>query len=150
MIPGEISPDIQELNTINFEQLCSYDRLYFPAERPNFLKAWINQSNGKSYGIINEENLVGYGVIRKAKEGYRIAPIFAENQEIGEKLFLALCSYSDNQNVYIDVPDINQEAINLVEDYQMQCVFECARMYSVQEPNIDWKNIFGVTSLELG
>ncbi len=89
-------------------------------------------------------------MIRKAKEGYRIAPIFAENQEIGEKLFLTLCSYSDNQNVYLDVPNINQQAINLVENYQMQCVFERARMYSIREPNIDWKNVFGVTSLELG
>ncbi|NEP79051.1 MAG: GNAT family N-acetyltransferase [Okeania sp. SIO3C4] len=150
IIPGEISQDIKDLKTINFEKLCNYDRLYFPADRPNFLKAWINQSNGKSYGIINDGNLVGYGVIRKAKEGYRIAPIFAENQEIAEKLFLALCSYSENQNVYIDVPELNKQGINLVESYQMQCVYECARMYSVQEPNIDWKNIFGVTSLELG
>ena len=93
---------------------------------------------------------MGYGVIRKAKEGLRIGPIFAENQEIAEKLFLALSTYSENQNVYIDVPDINKQAITLVENYQMQCVFECVRMYSVQEPNIDWKKIFGVTSLELG
>ncbi|NEQ74303.1 MAG: GNAT family N-acetyltransferase [Okeania sp. SIO2C9] len=150
IIPGEISQDIKDLKTINFEKLCNYDRLYFPADRPDFLKAWINQSNGKSYGIINDGNLVGYGVIRKAKEGFRIGPIFAENQKIAEKLFLALCSYSDNQNVYIDVPNINQQAINLVENYQMQCVFECVRMYSGLEPNINWKNIFGVTSLELG
>jgi len=59
---------------------------------------------------------------------------------------LALCSYSENQNVYIDVPDINQQGINLVESYQMQCVFESAKMYSVQEANIDWKKNFGVTS----
>lgn len=150
IISGEISPDIQELNTINFEQICSYDRLYFPAERPNFLKAWINQSNGKSYGIINDGNLVGYGVIRKCKVGFKIGPIFAENQEIAEKLFLALCSYSESKNVYIDVPSINQPAINLVEKYQMQCVFEHVRMYSVQKPNLDWKNIFGVTNSTLG
>jgi len=67
IIPGEISQDIQDLKTINFEKLCSYDRLCFSAERPNFLKAWINQSNGKSYGIINDGNLVGYRVIRKAQ-----------------------------------------------------------------------------------
>ncbi|MEB3342776.1 GNAT family N-acetyltransferase [Okeania sp.] len=150
IIPGKISPDIQDLKTVNFEKICSYDSLYFPAERSNFLKSWINQPNGKSYGIINDGNLIGYGVIRKAQEGFKIGPIFAENREIAEKLFLALCSYSDNQNVYIDVPNINQPAINLVEDYQMQCVFECVRMYSVQKPNLDWQNIFGVTSLELG
>ncbi|WP_293073319.1 GNAT family N-acetyltransferase [Okeania sp. SIO3B5] len=150
IIPGEISQDVKELKTINFEKLCDYDRLYFPADRHDFLKEWINQSNGKGYGIINDGNLVGYGVIRKAKAGFRIGPIFAENQEIAEKLFLALCSYSDNQNVYIDVPDINKQAVTLVENYQMQCVFECVRMYSGLEPNIDWTNIFGVTSLELG
>ncbi len=150
IIPGKISPDIQDLKNVNFDKLCSQDRLYFPAERHNFLKAWIHQPNGKSYGIINDGNLVGYGVIRKAQEGFKIGPIFAENQEIAEKLFLALCSYSEDKNFYIDVPDINQQAINLVESYQMQCVFECARMYSFQELNIDWNKIFGVTSLEVG
>jgi len=39
IIPGKISPDIQDLKTVDFEKICSYDRLYFPAQRLNFLKA---------------------------------------------------------------------------------------------------------------
>ncbi|MDJ0554210.1 MAG: GNAT family N-acetyltransferase [Microcoleaceae cyanobacterium MO_207.B10] len=150
IISGSISEDIRDLKTINFEQICLYDSHYFPAERPHFLKTWINQSHGTGYGIVNDGNLVGYGVIRKSTEGFRIGPLFAENQELAAKIFLALCTYSQNQNVYIDVPDVNKQALSLVESYQMKPVFECVRMYTAEKPNLDRTKIWGVTTVELG
>jgi hypothetical protein len=29
-------------------------------------------------------------------------------------------------------------------------IFECVRMYTGELPNIDWHNVFAVTTLELG
>lgn len=150
IITGKISPDIRNLKTIDFEQLCRYDEQYFPGSRPHFLSTWINQPHGQGYAIFNEDNLVGYGVIRKAMDGFKIAPLFAENTEIAEKLFLALATYAEENPIYIDVPNINQSAILLFENYQMNSVFECVRMYKGESPNIDWQNVFAVTSLELG
>ncbi len=150
IIQGEMSEDVRDLKTISFEQINNYDNLHFPAEGSYFLKTWINQPKGNGYGIINDGNLVGYGFIRKAKDGFRIGPLFAPNQDIAEKLFWALCTHSQNQNVYLDVPDINQKGLALVESHQMQCIFECVRMYTSESPHLDWTNIFGVTSLGLG
>jgi hypothetical protein len=78
---GKISDTVIDLDQVNFEELCNYDSQYFPAYRPKFLKTWINQPNGKSYGIIENGKIKGYGVIRKAVEGFKIAPLFAENSK---------------------------------------------------------------------
>ncbi|MGB3511226.1 MAG: hypothetical protein WBA93_18725 [Microcoleaceae cyanobacterium] len=118
-----------------------------------FIRAYLlNQQNGTGYRIINDGNLVGYGVIKKAKDGFLINPLFAENQEIADKdIFCFMyCTYSENPNVYIDVPDINKQALSLVEGYKMKSIFECVRMYTTEKPNINWRKIFAVTTLELG
>jgi hypothetical protein len=145
-----ISKDVIDLKTINFEQLCRYDSRYFPGDRAHFLQTWINQPHGTGYAIVNSGDLVGYGVIRKAQEGFKIAPLFAESQEIAEKLFLALSTYAEGKNVHLDVPDINKQGLALIESYKMQSMFECVRMYTAEKPDIDWTKIFGVTTLELG
>jgi hypothetical protein len=150
IIPGKILPDVRDLKTIDFEQLCRYDQRYFPSYRPHFLSTWINQPHGQGYAIINNDNLVGYGVIRKATDGFKIAPLFAENEGIAEKLFLALVTYAEGNPIYVDVPNINKSAILLFENYQMNSIFECVRMYTGEPPNIDWRNVFAVTTLELG
>jgi predicted GNAT family N-acyltransferase len=150
IINGRILPDIRDLKTLDFEQLCHYDERYFPSYRPHFLSTWINQPHGQGYAIINDGDLVGYGVIRKAIDGWKIAPLFAENKDIAEKLFLALATYAEGSPIYVDVPNINKSAIFLFENYQMKPIFECVRMYIGEPPNIDWHNVFAVTSLELG
>ncbi|GBF79141.1 GNAT family N-acetyltransferase [Aphanothece sacrum] len=63
IIKGQISEDIIDLKTINFEQLCRYDSQYFPAYRPQFLKQWINQPHGTGYGIINNNELASKGCL---------------------------------------------------------------------------------------
>ena len=150
IIFGKICPDVRNVKTIDFEQLCRYDRQYFPSYRPSFLSTWINQPHGQGYATINDGDLVGYGVIRKATNGFKLAPLFAENQDLAEKLFLALATYAEGSPIYVDVPNLNQSAISLFESYQMKPIFECVRMYRGEQPNIDWQNVFAVTTLELG
>ncbi len=149
-IKGFISSDVMDLKTIDFVKICAYDHLYFPGDRSNFLAPWINQVHGQGYGILNDDKLAGYGIIRKATEGFRIGPLFAENSTMAEKLFLALADYAQGDNIYIDVPNINKGAVALFESYKMKYIVECIRMYTDNLPNINWDNIFGVTTLELG
>ncbi|NET60727.1 MAG: GNAT family N-acetyltransferase [Symploca sp. SIO2E6] len=150
IIVGTISPDVRDLKSIDFEQLCCYDRQYFPSHRSDFISTWINQPHGQGYAIINDSDLVGYGVIRKATDGFRIGPIFAENENIAEKLLLALATYTEGSPIYVDVPNINKSAILLFENYQMSPILECIAMYTAEPPNIDWQKVFAVTSVELG
>jgi GNAT superfamily N-acetyltransferase len=150
-ISGKISADLQDVKNINFEQLCRYDRQYFPGDRPHFLANWIQQPQGQGYALINDHgDLIGYGVIRKATEGYRIGPLFAENQNLAKKLLLGLADFAQGSNIYLDVPNINQKAITLLENYHLKPIQENIRMYTAPPPYLNWQNIFAVTTLGIG
>jgi hypothetical protein len=52
--------------------------------------------------------------------------------------------------VAIDVPQVNSEAIAMVQGRGMVPMFETTRMYRGGVPAVDVGRVFGVTSLELG
>jgi hypothetical protein len=52
--------------------------------------------------------------------------------------------------LYLDVPALNLEALEMVKKYDAIYVFECARMYYGAPPITDINKIFGVTTFELG
>lgn len=80
-----------------------------------------------------------------------MGPLFADQSEIAEALFLALKAKTTiSDAVYLDVPETNSIAICLAEKYGMTPVFETARMYREEPlvfPSDRW---FGVTTFELG
>lgn len=149
-ITTNIHQSILPLSDIQIEKLINYDRQYFPANRPQFLKKWINQPESTAVGFIQRDRLSGYGVLRKCRHGFKIGPLFAENLEIAEALFLALLNNAPNQPIFLDTPDANLLAISLAQKYKMQPVFECVRMYTQSQPSVDMQKVFGVTTLELG
>jgi hypothetical protein len=55
-----------------------------------------------------------------------------------------------NDSVFLDIPTVNQNAVNLIQKYNGKYVFECARMYYGATPQVDLDNIYGITSFELG
>jgi ribosomal protein S18 acetylase RimI-like enzyme/GNAT superfamily N-acetyltransferase len=150
VIAGEIAEEVRDLNTIELDRLCHFDRRYFPSARRPFLENWITQPNARGYAVVNDGELAGYGVIRKASEGFKIAPLFAENRPIAEKLYLSLATYAGGEPIYLDVPNCNRAAIEWVESYGMRSMFECVRMYKGKPPAIHWTGVFAVTSLEVG
>lgn len=145
------NPNIVKLSTLDFETIHSYDRPFFPATRSVFIKSWIKQLGSNALGIMQDGKLVAYGVIRKCRTGYKIGPLLANNLELAKSLFLALkTSVTASEPIYLDTPQINQDALALAECYNMKVVFETARMYTVENPDMPLKRLFGVTSFELG
>lgn len=139
--------EIIKLSSLPFETVDSYDRPFFQANRSSFLKSWINQPECTALGIIRDEKLVGYGVIRTCRFGSKIGPLFADSPELSESLFLALSSEAKSTGpIYLDTPEVNQAAVSLAERYKMKVVFETARMYTGEEPDIPLHRLFGVTS----
>lgn len=147
---GKAFKDIISLKEISFNTLLEYDNKMFPVSRPGFLKDWISQPDRIGYGILEENKLAGYGVLRTCHNGYKIGPLFADNAEIAEKLFLSLSKEVEGQQIFLDIPEINSSALELVSSYNMEKVFETARMYTKAAPNIETDKIFGVTTFELG
>ncbi|MEN6327312.1 MAG: GNAT family N-acetyltransferase [Syntrophomonas sp.] len=139
------------LSELPLIELISYDQPMFPAPRPEFLKKWINPDKGAALGYISDGRLKGYGVIRACHNGYRIGPLFADGEYIAEALFKALMSrVIAGQPVFLDVPEPNNSALGLANRFNMQVVFETARMYKGEPEPVDLQRIYGVTSLELG
>lgn len=145
------SPDIVDLKTISFKQLEDFDQHYFQAPRSKFLHCWIDQTNGYALGYVKDQQLSGYGVIRKCFQGYKIGPLFARSPMIAQALFEALCSKISDGPVYIDIPEPNKNALLLVGQYNMSPKFEVIRMYrnGVPKVNLD-EGIYGITTFELG
>ncbi|OKH45253.1 GNAT family N-acetyltransferase [Calothrix sp. HK-06] len=147
---GTLSPDIVELSTVPLRALVAYDQPFFPAERSNFLQSWIAPPHRIALGIKSNDALVGYGVIRQSHTGFRVGPLFADSEQIAEKILLALFAKSQDASVFMDIPDANPIAITLAQRYGMEPVSECAIMYTKGAPNLPINRIFAVTTVEVG
>ncbi len=146
-----IDTKIVGLSTLPFEAIDLYDRPFFPETRSKFINSWINQPDCYSMGILLKNKLSGYGVIRKCRNGYKIGPLFAGDQNLAESLFLALKSkIKSTESVFLDVPEVNQAAVALTESHNMKVSFETARMYTGEIPDIPLNRLYGVTSFEIG
>lgn len=145
------APNVVSVRQVEAGSIARYDRLCFPASRPTFLGAWLNQPGSVALAWWENNAIRGYGVIRRCRDGWRVGPLFADNREIAELLLLALThEISSEEPVYLDVPEVNAEAMRLAADFGMSEVFSTARMYSRHLPDIETERIFGVTTFELG
>ncbi len=90
-------------------------------------------------------------MVRRCRSGYKIGPLLADSKDLAESLFISLkSSVKAGQAIYLDVPEINKEAVALAERQGMKVVFETARMYKGTVPDLPIDRLFGVTSFELG
>jgi GNAT superfamily N-acetyltransferase len=147
---GKVPDGLVSISTITFESLLEYDRRMFPAPRPRFLERWIKQPDSYAFAKLEAEKLKGYGVIRKCRKGYKIGPLFADDQNAAEEIFQALKASVSGETIYFDVPEPNIKALEIAEKYKMTVMFKTIRMYSQKEPDIRLDGVYGVTSFELG
>ena len=69
---------------------------------------------------------------------------------IRTSLYAGLARFANGGPLFIDVPENNPAALDLVHQQEMAEVFGCARMYLGPPPKLASSRIFGVTTLELG
>jgi GNAT superfamily N-acetyltransferase len=145
------SAEIRPLRAISLDAVARDDRLCFPAERPRFLRCWLEQPPATALGYFAGSSLEGYGVVRRCQQGCKIGPLFADNADIAERLYLSLASRAGKgAPVYLDVPEANPAALELASKHQMKEVFATTRMYSRSSPGLALEKVFGVTTFELG
>ena len=147
---GTGTGDTVDLSVIPFPELLRYDAARFPAPRPEFLARWIDQPEGGGRALLRDGRLAGYGVIRACHSGFKIAPLFADDQEAAEELFTSLAGLAPGAPVFMDVPEPNAAALALAGRHGMTPVFETARIYTRGAPDLPLSEIFGITSFELG
>jgi len=143
---GKVFP----LSAIDLDQVAAYDRVCFPAPRTNFLTRWITQPDAAAFGLRRAGKLCGYGVVRRCREGCKIGPLFADDAAAADALAARLAGFAAGGALYLDAPEDNPAAMQLVQQYGMTEVFGCARMYLGPAPEVSHKRVYGVTTFELG
>lgn len=139
------------LSNISIDLVTNYDRQFFADERGEFIQAWIDHPEHYAVGIVQDEKLVGYGVLRPCQQGFKIGPLFADEGAIATEIFHTLVAQVPaGEAFYLDVPEPNRAAVALAEQNGMAYVFETARMYTQTAPNLPLEKIFGITTFELG
>ena len=141
---------IVEASSLPFERIDVYDRRHFPAPRTGFLRRWTQRPGGHALAMVEDDAIRGYGVMRPCRTGHKIGPLFAANSSVAEQLLIAFASRVPGEPIFLDVPEINRDAVALVARHNMKEVFGCARMVLGPIPKLPDDEIFGVTTFELG
>lgn len=151
-LPGSKSPmELVPLEDIDFGKLLTYDSRFFPAPRERFLRSWIRMPGSRALASFRDGQVNGYGVIRRCHTGFKVGPLFARDGNIAEALLIRLTDHAaGGEPIFLDVPEANPAAMQLVERHRMIKVFETARMYTGFAPSIELDGVFGVTTFELG
>lgn len=145
------NPRIISLNQVTLKKIKKFEKDFFPVLRHRFIEKWIQLPASYGYAILEDGNIKAYGVMRKCRDGYKIAPLYAEATEQAYELFEMFKSHAGKrENIYLDIPETNLEAITLAKEHKMTKVFETARMYTGESPKLPIHKIFGITSFEIG
>ena len=151
---GRGRTEIADIDAARLPALIAYDREFFAAPRDAFTSAWALPAPANRRWTrlaIAEGEVVGYGSLRACRSGCKIGPLFAEDEEVANDLFLALCEKAGpGTEVSLDTPEDNPAALALARRFDLQPVFETARMYRGPAPDLPLARTFGITTFELG
>lgn len=130
--------------------LPELDTRCFGAPRPTFLGPWLAHPGHIAVAYL-DDRLRGYGVLRPCRIGYKVGPLFADSVEVADAVLGGLTAQvSAASDIFIDVPSVNTAGMQWAAQRGGEVTFTCARMYYGTPPSVEWSNVFGVTSLELG
>lgn len=144
------SSTLVNLQEVPLATLWGYDTEIYGLSRQSFLNSWVHLPDAHALGKIDKGRLLGYGVIRKCLQGWKIGPLFADDLEIADEIYQGLCAKVDEGPVFLDIPEINEQAKKLADRAKLKQVFETARMYTRPPPPQQLNKVFGVTTFELG
>lgn len=139
-----------DLRTVPFDALAAYDAARFGAPRPAFLAAWCGLAGHRGQAVVADGKIQGFAVLRPCRHGFKFGPLFANDLATAEALVFGLSQTVAGQEIFLDVPEPNQQAIRLAEGCGLRPMFETARMYLGQPPELNLQEVFGITSFELG
>ncbi|NLG36167.1 MAG: GNAT family N-acetyltransferase [Lentisphaerae bacterium] len=131
--------------------ILAFDEGLFPCRRDSFLKRWLAMPEAVIRTSVRDGKLTGWGLRRRCVSGWKIGPLLAGDAVTAAALLRDLLAGAEPQvPVYLDVPEVNEDAVRLAESFGMKQCFGTARMYKNGMPDLDVSRLFGVTSFELG
>ncbi|GAA3742451.1 GNAT family N-acetyltransferase [Streptomyces tremellae] len=131
--------------------VAAYDAHCFPAGRRAFLGRWLTNPGHTAYARLRDGAVRGYGVIRPARSGHRVGPLFADTPDDAGALLDALLAHAEpGGEVAMDVPEGNGAARAAAEARGLAPGWFTVRMYTGEPPRTTADRVHASTSLELG
>ena len=143
-------PDVKPLQVSDLNHVLGMDLQCFGYDRSAFLYAWLEQPEAKVFQFGTGESFAGFIVMRKARSGWKIGPLFAATETAANALLEACMDTVPGDKLYLDTPGSNPAAKQLALKHGGQFIFECGRMYLGKAPALPMEMIYGITSFELG
>jgi GNAT superfamily N-acetyltransferase len=142
--------DIVPLTDVPFATVEADDARVFPAPRTAFLRAWITARGHIGRALVRDGKLAAWGVIRPCRRGHKIGPLIADDRAAAEAVLAALVAAAGADELFLDVPSVNRDALALAQSHGLAPAFETARMYTGAIRPLLLERVFGVTTFELG
>lgn len=150
----KIEEGLQPINECSIELMLEYDQSLFSASRKKLFTKFIE--NPCIVGFLSTDNqgkVNGFGLIRPCIEGYRIGPLYADDFENAQKLFLTLLHKVNNTSVFIDAPANNPRIKSFTDYFGLDRISEADTMAMVRgempAQNNNYKK-YAICSLEVG
>lgn len=147
---GVPDASVVPLAAVGFDAVEAYDRRHVAAPRAAFLREWFVQAGALGVAVMEHDALVGYGLLRPCRVGFKVGPLFADRPDVAERIVDDLMARVSGQQVQWDIPEPNEAALAMAARRGLRESFGCARMYLGPDPNLPVDRIYGVTSFEFG
>lgn len=149
-IPGGISTT--DLTAVPFAELAAYDAEVFGCLRQRFLQGWVTVPGGRGLAVRSAADgaMAGYAFLRPCVVGYKLGPVFAEDESTARVLIRDLLAMVPGESVALDVPEPNAAALAIAKELGWEQPFGCAKMIHGLPPPPTTSRVYGVTSFEFG
>jgi ribosomal protein S18 acetylase RimI-like enzyme len=120
---------LQSMRPEHLDQLAKWDADIFGVNRRKVLAGFLKRNPELCFCFIVENQITGYIMAHKGYEAYQIGPFLAEDSQTAEALLLKVTDQITGQKVFMDVPEPNQAALELVERHHFTIQRSFCRMY---------------------
>lgn len=147
---GRLSDDIYSAHDIDFRRLTAFDAEFFGVPRGKFLRTWLETPAMESLCILKEGEIQGWGCMRRCRLGWRLGPVFAREYPYAEELVRHFAVKTIAEEVYIDIPESNAQAIKLAFAMGMTPLDARLRLVKGEGLREPLDQIYGFTTLDIG
>jgi GNAT superfamily N-acetyltransferase len=141
---------VEDARTIDPAQVDALDGAGLAVPRPDFARRWTAPPHRALVALAGGRP-IGLGVVRPCRTGHRIGPLIAPDPAVARGLVTALAAaLGADDEVAMDVPDANRDAIRLARDLGMWPSTTRVRMFSGPPPRTELAQVYAAASLDLG
>ncbi|KAL0476935.1 hypothetical protein AKO1_006469 [Acrasis kona] len=147
--------NIKFSHDFNINEVVAMDsNTFMDQNREPMFSMLINNKNNFSLAAYDGDKIVGFGLLRKASVGYRLAPLYASSDTIAINLLCELCDLVPNQTIDVDFLHQNKFMMDLSKKHEMLVLDNVIRMFKpgvlFDAPRMNTSNLYGMCSWEVG